>query len=82
MHAVSRHSAFQAAQRAFRSNRLLHEIGRRNLPLRQKAASICKKLIIHQDGGRAHAMRNEFYLISKEGRGASFIAVMFQAEVA
>src|SRR5947209_2621032 len=43
MFAVSRHSAFQAAQRAFRSNRLSHEIGRRNLPLRQKAASICSK---------------------------------------
>ncbi len=32
--------------------------------------------------GSSHAMRNEFYLISKESRGASLIAVMFQAEVA
>jgi hypothetical protein len=32
MYTVSRHSAFQAARPAFRSNRLSHEIGRRNLP--------------------------------------------------
>src|SRR6266496_3504534 len=32
MYAVGRHSAFQGAQRAFRSNRLSHEIGRRTLP--------------------------------------------------
>jgi hypothetical protein len=31
MYAVGRRSAFQEAQRAFRSNRLSHEIGRRNL---------------------------------------------------
>jgi hypothetical protein len=41
MYAVSRHSAFQAAQRAFRSNRSSHEIGRRNLPQRQILSSIC-----------------------------------------
>ena len=44
MFAVSRHSAFQAAQRAFRSNRLSHEIGRRNLPQRQILSSICNLL--------------------------------------
>ncbi len=52
MYTVSRHSAFQAAQRAFRSNRLSHEIGRRNLPRGKKLLPFAEK---REDGRHSPA---------------------------
>jgi hypothetical protein len=48
IYAVSRYSAFQAAQRAFRSNRLSHEIGRRNLPRGKRLLPFAKRAGIKQ----------------------------------
>src|SRR5712692_1488218 len=64
MYAVGRHSAFQAAQRAFRSNRVSHEIGRRNLPrgkvYLQFAAAAARKAVpgATQTADRFHLLKN------------------------
>jgi len=50
MYAVGRHSPFQGAQRAFRSNRLSHEIGRRTLPRG-------KRLLPFAQASEQHQMR-------------------------